>query len=159
MRHWRAILFVGIVVLVGALLVTPTNAGDMQGTTVDELAQSQLPAPSEVTVALLPFWDYKNITRHTEVCRHHLHRYFTRHGFTVVPPALVSAVVSQDTKLEPGVPMRRDDAMRIATKVGADWAIYGNVLQLETYEKKSAFSKRFQTQESPSQHQADDRGR
>ncbi len=143
MQNWRArLLIVMVAVLVSALLVTATNAGDMQGTTVDELAQLQLPAPSEVTVALLPFWDYKNITRHTEVCRHHLHRYFTREGFTVVPPALVTAVVSQDEKLEPGLPMRRDDAVRLAAKLEADWAIYGNVLQLETYEKKSFFSER-----------------
>ncbi len=146
MWHWRARLFgVIVVVLAGAALVA---AGDesVQGTTVDELAQLQFPPPSEVTVALLPFWDYKNLTRHTEVCRHHLHRYFTREGFTVVPPALVSAVVSQDTKLEPGVPMRRDDAVRIAAKVGADWAIYGNVLQLETYMKKSFFGERKKAQ-------------
>ena len=151
MSHCRAVPLVVIAIvaaIVGVLLVTAAHAGDMQGTTVDELAQLQLPRPSEVTVALLPFWDYKNLSRHTEVCRHHLHRYFTRHGFTVVPPALVSAVVSQDTKLEPGVPMRRDDAVRIAAKVGADWAIYGNVLQLETYEKKSAFSKRKKAQVS-----------
>ena len=142
MQHWRARLFVvTVVVLAGAVLVT-AGEESVQGTTVDELAQLQFLAPSEVTVALLPFWDYKNLPRHTEVCRHHLHRYFTREGFTVVPPALVSAVVSQDTKLEPGVPMRRDDAVRLAAKVGADWAIYGNVLQLETYEKKSFFSER-----------------
>jgi len=143
MQHWRAsLLAVIVVMLASALLVTAATAGDMQGTTVDELAQLQLPPPSEVTVALLPFSDYKNLTRHTEVCRHHLHRYFTREGFRVVPPGLVTAVVSQDTKLEPGLPMRRDDAVRIAAKLGADWAIYGNVLQLETYEKKSVFSER-----------------
>ncbi len=134
-------MMVIVAVLVSALLVT---AGDesVQGTTVDELARLQLPAPSEVTVALVPFWDYKNLPRHTEVCRDHLHRYFTREGFRVVPPGLVTAVVSQDTKLEPGLPMRRDDAVRLATKLGADWAIYGNVMQLETYEKKSFFSER-----------------
>ena len=142
MQHWRARLFVIIVVvLAGALLVT-ADEESVQGTTVDELAQLQLSQPSQTTVALLPFWDYKNITRHTEVCRHHLHRYFTREGFRVVPPGLVTAVVSQDTKLEPGLPMRRDDAVRLATKLGADWAIYGNVMQLETYEKKSFFSER-----------------
>ena len=142
MQHWRARLFaVIVVVLAGALLVTGGEES-VQGTTVDELARLQLPAPSEVTVALLPFWDYKNLPRHTEVCRHHLHRYFTREGFRVVPPGLVTAVVSQDTKLEPGSPMRRDDAARLAAKLGADWAIYGNVLQLETYEKKSLFSER-----------------
>jgi len=142
MQDWRARLLIVIVaLLVSALLVT---AGEepAQGTTVDELARLQLPAPSEVTVALVPFWDYKNLPRHTEVCRHHLHRYFTREGFRVVPPGLVTAVVSQDSKLEPGSPMRRDDAVRLATKLGADWAIYGNVLQLETYEKKSFFSER-----------------
>ncbi len=148
MQHWRASLLIGIVVVIaGALLVTAEEES-VQGTTIDEMAQLQLPAPSDVTVALLPFWDYKNLTRHTEVCRHHLHRYFTREGFALVPPALVTAVVSQDTKLEPGVPMRRDDALRIAAKVGADWAIYGNVLQLETYEKKSFFSKRKKAQVS-----------
>ncbi len=143
MQTWRpSLLAVIVVMLAGVLLATAANAGDMQGTTVDELAQLQLPPPSEVTVALLPFSDYKNLPRHTEVCRHHLHRYFTREGFRVMPPALVTAVVSQDTKLEPGLPMRRDDAVHIATKLGADWAIYGNILQLETYEKKSLFSER-----------------
>ena len=146
MQNWRArLLMVIVAVLVSALLVTAWQES-VQGTTVDELAQMQLPNPSEVTVALLPFWDYKNITRHTEVCRHHLHRYFTREGFGVVPPALVTAVVSQDTRLEPGLPMRRDDAVRLATRLGADWAIYGNVLQLETYEKKSFFSERKKAQ-------------
>ena len=142
MQNWRARLLIVIVaLLVSALLVT-ADEESVQGTTVDELAQLQLSAPSDVTVALLPFWDYKNLTRHTEVCRDHLHRYFTREGFTVVPPALVTAVVSQDKKLEPGLPMRRDDAARLAAKLGADWAIYGSILQLETYEKKSVFSER-----------------
>ena len=148
MQNWRArLLTVTVAMLAGAVLVTADDES-VQGTTVDELAQLQLPAPSEVTVALLPFWDYKNLPRHTEVCRDHLHRYFTREGFRVMPPGLVTAVVSQDTKLEPGSPMRRDDAARLAAKLGADWAIYGNVLQLETYEKKSLFSERKKAQVS-----------
>ena len=142
MQDWRARLGIAIIaVLAGAVLVTADEESE-QGTTVDELAQLQLPPPAELTVALLPFWDYKNLPRHTEVCRHHLHRYFTREGCRVVPPALVTAVVAQDTELEPGLPMRRDDAVRLATKLGAEWAVYGNILQLETYEKKSLFSKR-----------------
>ncbi len=140
----RSLLVILLTIAAVALSGLLGTAGEesVQGTTVDELAQLQLPRPSEVTVALLPFWDYKNLPRHTEVCRHHLHRYFTREGFRVVPPALVTAVVSQDTKLEPGLPMRRDDAVRIAANIGADWAIYGYVLQLETYVKKSLFSER-----------------
>ena len=133
---WRT-----VVVAVGAALLcrvqAPAGAAPAgQGTTVDEFAQLQLPAPAEVKVALVPFWDYNNLTRHVEVCRHHLQRYFTREGFAVVPPGLVTAVVNQDAKLEPGVPMRRNDAVRLATKLGANWAVYGNVLQLETYEKR-----------------------
>ena len=123
MQDWRARLLIVIVALLVSALLMTADEESVQGTTVDELARLQLSAPSKVTVALLPFWDYKNLPRHTEVCRDHLHRYFTREGFRGVPPGLVTAVVSQDTKLEPGSPMRTDDASRLAATLGADCAI------------------------------------
>ena len=88
-RHSVLLLLTVSVVLLPAIARAEEA---VQGTTPEELAQLQLPQPTEVSVALLPFWDYKNLPRHVEVCRDHLSRYFSREGFTLVPPGLVSGV-------------------------------------------------------------------
>lgn len=136
-------LTIGVVVVVGLGFMTQLAlAEDVQGTTKEQLAELELAQPSDVRVALLPFWDYKNLQRHVEDCREVLTRRFGAEGFLLVHPALVAAATVQDEELEPGEPMRRGDAIRLGTALGADWAVYGNILELETYRKTSFLSSR-----------------
>ncbi len=138
-RLWRlsAGVVVGLTFVAGLAL-----AEDVQGTTKEQLAELELPQPSDVRVALLPLWDYKNLQRHVEDCRETLTRRFGAEGFLLVHPAIVGAETVQDRELEPGEPMRRGDAIRLGTALGADWAVYGNILELETYRKTSFLTSR-----------------
>lgn len=142
MKQWWRWLVVVVLLLSPPGLSSTAAEEEVQGTTAEELAGLELPSPSNVTVALLPFWDYKNLERHVNDCREVLTRRFSFQGFCVMNPALVTAVVLQDRELEPGEPLRRTDACRLGAALGADWAVYGNILQLEAYWKQSFFGRR-----------------
>ena len=119
---------------------------EVQGTTKEQLAELELPQPSEVSVALLPFWDYKNLQRHVQDCGEALTRRFGVEGFLLVPPARVAVAVLEDKELAPAEPMGREDAIRLGAALGAQWAVYGSILQLETYSDKPWWGGMFDTQ-------------
>ncbi len=127
-------LTIGVMVVVGLGFMTQLAwAEDVQGTTKEQLAELELPQPSDVRVALLPLWDYKNLQRHVQDCREVLTQRFGVEGFLLVDPALVAVAVLEDNELEPGESMRKGDAIRLGTALGAQWAVYGSILELETY--------------------------
>ncbi len=136
-------LTIGVMVVVGLGFMTQlARAEDVQGTTKEQLAELELPQPSDVRVALLPFWDYKNLPRHVQDCREVLTQRFGVEGFLLVDPALAAVAVLEDKELEPGESMRRGDAIRLGAALGAQWAVYGSILELETYRKNTFFSSR-----------------
>ncbi|HUS79925.1 MAG TPA: hypothetical protein VM283_01580 [Armatimonadota bacterium] len=143
-RHRGDVRVLCVVALAAVVCAnTIANAADAtQGTTAEQVAQLDLPQPTELEVAILPFWDYAFKQAHIEDCRGALLSLFLAEGFRVAHPALVGAVVSHDTGLEPGAAMRREDAIRLGTRVGADWAVYGIITQLEAYYKESLFGPR-----------------
>lgn len=119
-----------------------------QGTTRADLLNADLPHPAETSVALLPFCDVTGSTRHVEDVRNALYVEFSAHGFNLVPPGYLSALVLRDRDAEPGVQMqmRKADAIPVGQLVDADWCVYGDIQEVRTYVKTSAFSKRKKTQ-------------
>jgi len=119
---------------------TAFGAEEIKGTSDEQLKQLTLPSPAAVSVALLPFSDNALVQRHVDQLRELLFAQFVPEGFAVVHPAVVGAVFSQDKKLEPGQPLRKDDAVRLGKRLGAQWAVYGQINQCEAYYKTSFFS-------------------
>jgi hypothetical protein len=132
-------------VAIAMALCTAALAGDdkdFEGTQKAELAKLTLPQPSTIKVAILPFWDYKSEERHIEEATKYTEELLGVHGFTIVPGDAVAKAVKEDKEIEPGQPFRRSDAVHMGTALGADWVIYGEIYELETYVKTSFFSAR-----------------
>lgn len=134
-KKWVWLVVIAVAVVGVGTTSVVAKEEQIQGTTKGQLAELELPQPSHVKVVLLPFWDYMSLERHVQDCQKVLEEYFAVEGFPIVDAALVAAAVLQDEQLEPGEPMRKDDAIRLGATLGADWTVYGNILQLETYWK------------------------
>ncbi len=140
------------VLTVFALTVLPAAAGEIQGTTANDLKTAGLPAPSTIKVAVLPLQDAKSVERHTQVATATVALGFMRCGFQFAPElktrdatglAAILHATNQtllaDKKIAPGEPLRLDDAVRIGKELGADWVVYGDVVDMHTYMKTSFF--------------------
>ena len=153
-----------IAVLVG-LLASVAQATDINGTSLEELREADLPDPSTVKVAILPIQDLKGLERHVQIATGAVALYFSRCGFQLVPEykpasrdrftdsdaqeltgALLKAreVFEEEEDVEPDEMLRRSDARRIGEKLGADWVVYGQVVEMHGYlgggRKKGAVS-------------------
>jgi len=148
----RRCAVLAVVLTAVTLTAFPAMGGEIQGTTADDLKKAGLPAPSTVKIAVLPLQDIKNVERHTQVATSAVAVYLTRCGFQLVPerksddPAGLAAMlhatnqaVLADKKIAPGEPLRLDDAVRIGTGLGADWVVYGDVVDMHTYMKTGFF--------------------
>jgi hypothetical protein len=149
MRRYAVLVVVLTALTLAAL---PAMGGEIQGTTADDLKKAALPAPSTVKVAVLPLQDIKNVERHTQVATAAVALTFMRCGFQFAPElktrdaAGLAAVlhatnqaVLADKKIAPGEPLRLEDAVRIGNALGADWVVYGDVVDMHTYMKTSFF--------------------
>jgi curli biogenesis system outer membrane secretion channel CsgG len=149
MRRDVLLAFVFAVMTLSAL---PALAGEIQGTTADELKKAALAAPSTIKVAVLPLQDAKSVERHTQVATAAVALGFMRCGFQFAPElqtreaaglaALLHATdqaVLADKKIAPGEPLRLEDAVRIGQSLGADWVVYGDVVDMHTYMKTGFF--------------------
>jgi len=115
-------------------------AEERKGTTAEELARLELPRPYEIEVALLPFWDSALDQGHVDDCRDSLIDLFAAECFGIAHPALVATIASQDQTLEPGMAMRRGDAVRLGKSLGVDWAVYGSITDMRVYRKTTLIS-------------------
>ena len=98
-----------------------------------------LPAPNAVKVAILPLWDYASNSEHQRTAAAVLALMFKREGFNLIPVADCFKATEADKQIEPGQAMRKEDAVRIATTLGADWVVYGEIKEITGYKKQSAF--------------------
>lgn len=130
----------------------PALAGEIQGTSAEELEKAALPAPSTIKVAILPLQDLKGLERHTQVATAAVALGFMRCGFQFAPALetrdaaglaaqlhATNQVLAADKKIVPGEPLRVEDAVRLGASLGADWVVYGEVVDLHTYMKTSFF--------------------
>jgi curli biogenesis system outer membrane secretion channel CsgG len=147
----RTFVLVGVLAAL-ALGAFAASAAEPQGTTAAELKQAALPAPSTVKLAVLPLQDIKNMERHTQVATASVALWFMRCGFQFVPElkthdaAGLAAVLHEtnqallaDKKIAPGESLRLEDALRLGSALGADWVVYGDVVDLHTYMKTGFF--------------------
>jgi len=123
-------------------------ADDVLGTTKAELIALKLPTPSSLTVAVLPFSEAKNNERHIQLTTSAVALNFMRCGFQFAPAlgradadslaaTLVAAqkAVVQSGTIAPDEGLRRGDAVSLGKVLGADWVVYGDILEVHIYSK------------------------
>ena len=144
----HAPLFGGI--LLCALALSPTafakdkNTNDLiestEGTTATEVAALKpLPAPSQTKVAVLPFAATSSDASHVRIGTGANWLLFQHEGFQMIPLKDSIEALKKDGDVEPGLPLRKADALRIGKALGADWVVYGEVKELRPYKKESFF--------------------
>ena len=139
---WLAVLCMGVSAMAAA------QAQVEEGTTRAEWAASKPPAPSEVSVVVLPVWAENR--RHTMLAMGSVMLNLRRHGFQVLPeekslPAVAAKVeeaYKADTQHEPGTRVALADAVRLGKHFGARWVVYGEVEELETTYHRRIFRTR-----------------
>jgi hypothetical protein len=112
----------------------------IQGTTAEELAALKarpLPTPGTIKVAILPFWENASKVDRQHTAAAVLSIMFSREGFQVLPLADSFKAAVTDRQIEPGQPLRKEDAIRIASTIGANWVVYGEIKELMGYKKES----------------------
>lgn len=123
-----------------ACVVTSSAAlagSQREGTAPETFAATNPPAPSEVKVAVLPFWAANQ--RQIEIARGAILLNLQRHRFGIVPATASLVVCAQETdrvvkadaQREPGARIQREDAVRLGRQLNARWVIYGEVEKLE----------------------------
>lgn len=111
-----------------------------EGTSATELqAAGILPAPSTLKVAVLPFYDAQSDVTHVQMASAANQLLFARHGFQMTPLLESFAAVKKDGDVEPGLPLRKSDALRIGKKLGVNWVVYGEIKEMRPYKKESFF--------------------
>lgn len=110
-----------------------------EGTTAAELAKLSLPTPANTKVLIIPPWDYTSEVTHQRVATAAIYQYFEHQGFAVEPILTGFTKLAADKEIEPGLPLRKSDAVRIGKAAGAAWAVYGEVKELRVYEKSKLF--------------------
>lgn len=134
-------------VLLGALL-SASLAGaahaktieSTEGTSATELqAAAPLPLPTAIKVAVLPFYDAQSDVTHVQMASAGNHLLFARHGFQMTPLLQSFEAVKKDGDVEPGLPIRKSDALRLGKKLGVNWVVYGEIKEMRPYKKESFF--------------------
>lgn len=113
-----------------------------QGSTPEEIAALKaepLPQPNTIKVAILPFVDTSGSLSHVRMGTVANYLLWKGEGFEMVPVMEAFKAVEADKDLEPGLPLRRAEAVQLGKKVGADWAVYGEVRELRPYTKTGVF--------------------
>lgn len=103
------------------------------GTSAEELVARTLAAPSTIKVAIMPLYDYASNSHHQHVGSAACYLEFEHEGFEMVPLLLSFAAEKNDGKIEPGLPMRKEDAVRIGNVLAADWVVYGEIKEMRDY--------------------------
>jgi len=143
MRIWSLCALLLLLSGLAAICATdgvPDIGDKFEGTQKADLAKLQLPRPSDVTIAVLPFWDYKSNQRHVDLMTDSVRDELDRHGFKLLSKDAAANAVKADGEIEPGQPFRRADALRMGKALKANWVVYGEIYELETYTKNSIFS-------------------
>lgn len=126
---------IALFLMICLCLTTWAVAPKDEGTPVDDLAGLRTIIPSQTKVVVLPLWDYTSNVSHQRVATAAVFQHFQYQGFDVMPALAGFAAMSLDKELEPGLPLRKADAMRIGKTTGAKWVVYGEVKELRVYEK------------------------
>lgn len=113
-----------------------------RGTSAEDLAKLKerpLPQPHDLKVAILPLWDASGSKDNTYTATASVWLLWQKEGFNLTPILDGFKARDEDGDVEPGMALRKEDAIRIGEKLGVDWVVYGEVLQLEQSYKQSFF--------------------
>lgn len=91
-------------------------------------------------MAVLPFSDYASDIERERVASSATYLYCAHEGFKLVPIVDCFKATAADKEIEPGLPLRKSDAVRIGKALGADWVIYGEVKEADTRKKQGFFN-------------------
>jgi len=125
------------------------RAADREGSTPEDLAAKNPPHPNEVYVAALPFWASEE--SHRDLAQTCVMLNALRHGFKLAPSGSRSLAVAarrtetavkRDGKVEPLARLEPKDVARIGGKLGAQWAIYGEVGDLHSESQGGALARK-----------------
>lgn len=121
-------------------------ADAFEGTSDEDLKQlkeaTKLPQPAQIKLAVLPFHDFADYKLRMREATATTFLYWEHEGFQMVPMADSINALAADKAVEPGEALRRADAVRLGKALGADWAIYGEIKNVDSYEKTSLFSQK-----------------
>ena len=102
---------------------------------VAALKARPLPQPHDLKIAIMPFWDTSGLKDNSRMETSAVWLLCQREGFQLTPILDSFKAVANDGDIEPGLPLRKDDAIRIGRKLGAHWVIYGEIRDLKQYKK------------------------
>jgi len=140
--RWARLSF-GLGLAAVAAVAYAAGQAKREGTDWKELAARKLPAPSGVSVAVLPFgvpassvvrMPRTQAERQVEVPRACVLLNVQRHGFKIVPeaaslslvPALTDKAMALEVEDKVSAQWGREEAVEAGRKLGADWVVYGD---------------------------------
>jgi len=144
-----------LLAVVAAATTAPALAADkgIVGTTTQELKDWRLRPPSVVKVAVLPFQSAKGIERQTRVAASAIALSLMRCGFDFAPGleardaqglGTVLCAAEKAVAAEPDIPawspLQLADAVRVGRSLGADWVVFGEVLDLHSFTTRTVFA-------------------
>ncbi len=139
MKKWLLMFAVVLNCVASARCEEPTPTQGSTETEISSLKERGLRLPSQIKVAILPFWDYSSSVEHVRLATSANWLLWSREGFKVSPILQAFDAVAADKKLEPGAALRREDAVRLGKALKVDWVVYGEVKELRPYKKTSFF--------------------
>lgn len=122
-----------------ALGCPPGLAAEREGSLPDDLAAHKPPPPGEIYVSVLPFWTREE--RQSDTARACIMLNLMRHGFRMAPRGCTSlsavirktdAAIKNDRDWDPLARADTEGVTRVAKRLEADWAIYGEFGDLHT---------------------------
>jgi hypothetical protein len=139
-NHFKTVTFITILcaLCINFAYAKKRKDDKPQGTTAAELAQLKarpLPQPSSLKIAVLPLLDNSGLTENTRIGTAAVWMLLQRQNFNLTPILSGFKVRDNDNEIEPGAPLRKEDAVRLGKKLGVNWVIYGEVQELRVSKK------------------------
>ena len=131
MRTFGLAVLLATTMLIPALAEKPPASGAIMKEVVAAFT------PSYTKVLIVPPWDYTSDISHQRIATAAIYQHFQYEGFDVLPILAGFTKVAEDKELEPGLPLRKADAVRLGKAAGAHMVVYGEIKELRTYEKES----------------------
>lgn len=147
-RAGQMVALLALLAMTGAVACGPSFAADKEvaQTTAQELMDRRFRPPSAVKVAVLPFYCGKGIERQTRAATSAIGLSLMRCGFEFAPQLKtrdsggLAAVlceaqkaVAVDGNIRPGAALKAEDAVRVGRVLGADWVIFGDILDMHSF--------------------------
>ena len=151
-RAGQMVALLALLAMTLAVAPGPCFAADKgrEDTTAQDLTDRDFRPPSAVKVAVLPFYCGKGIERQTRAATSAIALSLMRCGFEFAPqletrdlPGLATVLceaqkaVAVDGNIRPGAALKAEDAVRVGRVLGADWVVFGEILDLHSFTSRT----------------------